>query len=133
MPSSSSPCSSHSLVLFLENCEGDGQPLGSFEDVSELPEGQPGRHKADVTLRRGVCKANELWNWILAERGLAGERWRSAVLRQRNATGAPLMSWRLEGARPKKYTGATLEGSCGEVSVEELVLSVEYIQVDPRR
>ena len=54
---SPSPYSAHNFVLYLENSEGDQEPLGGFEEVSDLPSRPPGCHKVDLALRRGVCNA----------------------------------------------------------------------------
>jgi hypothetical protein len=36
-------------------------------------------------------------------------------------------------AKPKRYSGPTLGGENEDTSIEELVLSVEYIDVSPKR
>ena len=133
MPSSQSPYSAHNFVLYLENSEGDQKPLGGFEEVSDLPSRPPGCHKADLALWRGVCNAKNLWDWILGERGRSGARWRDAILTQGKAAGSSMKSWRLYSATPTKYNGPTPEGIGGDVALEELVLSVEYIEVRLRR
>ena len=104
-------------------------PLGGFEEASDLPPHPPGCHKMDLALRRGVCNARNLWDWILGERGESGARWRNGILTQGKAAGTSMKSWRLESATPKKYKGPTPEGIDGDVTIEELVLSVEYIEV----
>lgn len=133
MPGSPSPYSAYNFVLYLENSEGDQEPFGGFEEVSKLPRHPPGCHKADLALRRGVCNAKRLWDWFQAERGQSGARWRSAMLTQGRAAGTAMKSWRLESATPKRYKGPTPEGIAGDVALQELVLSVEYIEVRPRR
>jgi len=129
MPSSPSPYSAHNFVLYLENSEGGQEPLGGFEEVGDLPSRLPGCHKVDLALRRGVCNAKNLWDWILGERGQSGARWRNAMLTQGKAAGTSVKSWRLDSATPTKYNGPTPEGIGGDVALEELVLSVEYIEV----
>ncbi|UCH41908.1 MAG: phage tail protein, partial [Gammaproteobacteria bacterium] len=39
--------------------------------------------------------------------------------------------WTLVGARPVKYTGPSLSTKDSETAVEELVLSVEGVNVEP--
>ena len=42
----------------------------------------------------------------------------------------PVLSWTLSGAKPMKYTGATLNAKTGtDVAIEELTLSVEKLEV----
>jgi phage tail-like protein len=132
MPSSPSPYSAHNFVLYLENFEGDQEPLGGFEETSGLPARPPGCHKVHLALRRGVCNARSLWDWIQAERGKSGTRWRNAILTQGNAAETSMKSWRLRSATPKKYKGPTPECVAGDVAIEELVLSVEYVEVRVR-
>lgn len=55
------------------------------------------------------------------------------MLTQGKAAGTSMKSWRLDSATPTKYNGPTPEGIDGDVAIEELVLSVEYVEVRPGR
>ncbi len=84
---------------------------------------------SDVTLKRGIIKSKDLWDWINLTRR---EGWTA----QRNVT-ITLMDeanqnaverWTLQNAVPIKYTGPSLNAKGGsDVAMEELVLSAEGI------
>jgi len=83
----------------------------------------PGLHKfTDVTLKRGIVGATDLYQWLI---GVA------------NGTAAPLeiaiylledahnevLSWILQRAQPRKWSGPHLVGAAaGTIAIEELVL-----------
>jgi phage tail-like protein len=121
------------FLITCENSAGVQTPLGGFEQAS-LPLKVKGMYKVtDITLKRGVVGSANLANWIEAARsaGTAGKR--TAVLTQRDATGRPVISWRLSDASPKKYTGPTLGGKGSDVAIEELILSPESIELIPSK
>lgn len=92
----------------------------------------PGIHKAgDVTLKRGVIGAQNLYEWL--EQGRSGkisEVKRDIVVKlQSEDRSETVVSWKLRGAMPIKWTGPTLTAKGGgDVAIEELVLSVETIE-----
>jgi len=98
----------------------------------------PGMNKSgDVTLKRGVIGADNLYAWL--EQVRTGETNNGVFAAKRNvevklrgedpASGEAVVSWRLHNAMPIKYTGPTLTAKGGtDVAMEELVLSVEYIE-----
>ena len=93
----------------------------------------PGIHKAgDVTLKRGVIGAQNLYAWLeLARTGnLAAKRNVEIKLKGENATNqTAVVTWKLFGAMPIKWTGPTLTAKGGtDVAMEELVLAVEHIE-----
>ncbi|HLA63087.1 MAG TPA: phage tail protein [Rhodothermales bacterium] len=86
----------------------------------------------DVTLKRGVIGATDLYEWINQIRdGLQQESLRTVRVQllseDRTTTAA---TWVLEGARPMKYTGPSLNGKGNEVAVEELVLACENLRME---
>ena len=92
----------------------------------------PGVFKSgDVTLKRGVIGASNLYEWISVVRaGNTGAAKRTVVIKllneQRTQT---VVSWTLRGAMPLKWTGPTLTAKGGgDVAIEELVLSVEAVE-----
>lgn len=92
----------------------------------------PGIHKAgDVTLKRGVIGAQNLYEWLEACRsGRLREAKRNIVIKllseDRTDT---VVTWKLRGAMPIKWTGPTLTAKGGgDVAIEELVLSVETLE-----
>lgn len=91
-----------------------------------------GIYKAsDVTLKRGVIGVTDFFDWIRAVRD-GDQSARSTVtielMNEQNTD--PVMTWTLSGAKPMKYTGATLNAKGGtDVAIEELVLSCEKLDV----
>jgi phage tail-like protein len=91
----------------------------------------PGIHKAgDVTLKRGVIGAQNLYEWLEQVRGGAVDAKRNVEIRlQDESQGQTVVAWRLLGAMPIKWTGPTLNAKGGtDVAMEELVLAVESIE-----
>jgi phage tail-like protein len=84
---------------------------------------------SDVTLKRGIIKSKDLWDWINLTR-------REGWIAQRNVT-ITLMDeanentvqrWILQNTVPIKYTGPSLNAKGGsDVAMEEFVLSAEGI------
>lgn len=93
----------------------------------------PGIHKAgDVTLKRGVIGATNLYDWLEEARAGSLEAKRNIVVKllseDRSDT---VVSWKLRGAMPIKWTGPTLTAKGGgDVAMEEMVLSVETLEQD---
>jgi phage tail-like protein len=86
----------------------------------------------DVTLKRGLIGAVDLYQWIDAIR--TGDH---TVLRtvhiqlQDEAHNGPVMTWTLHNARPMRYTAPSFNAKTGtDVAIEELVLSIEDLTVE---
>ncbi len=93
----------------------------------------PGVNKSgDVTLKRGVIGSDNIFKWLnLARSGDLNAKKDSVTIKllneQRDET--PVVTWTLKGVTPIKWTGPTLTAKGGgDVAMEELVLSVEYIE-----
>jgi phage tail-like protein len=137
---------------FLVNI-GDRDPssiLGGFSDVSglttetkvaEYRNGNekenhvrkvPGVHTvADVTLKRGLIKSDDLWRWISAVRTGGPNAKREVSITLRDESGKDVQVWKLHGVVPLKYTGPTMAAKGGtDVAMEELVLSSEGYDID---
>lgn len=86
----------------------------------------------DVTLKRGVIGATDLYEWLDQVRNGAQEESLRAVTVQllSEDRAAVAMTWKLSGARIMKYTGPTLNGTGTEVAVEEIVLACERIEIE---
>lgn len=85
----------------------------------------------DVTLRRGLIGATDLWEWIgearAGDQGVARTVTIQLLSESREGT---VMTWKLTNARPMRYTAPSLNATSGtEVAIEELVLSVEAVDV----
>ena len=92
----------------------------------------PAIHKAgDVTLKRGVIGAENIYNWLDQIRAGDVTAKRDVVIKLRNedpSSTSAVVTWKLVNAMPIKWTGPTLTAKGGsDVAIEELVLSVEHI------
>jgi phage tail-like protein len=86
----------------------------------------------DITLKRGLMGALDLYQWIDQVRtgDLTAQRDISIQLRDEAGTNT-VMTWRLHNARPLKYTGPSLNAKTGtDVAIEELVLSCEDLNIE---
>ena len=89
----------------------------------------PGVHKTgDVTLKRGVIGATNLWEWLDETRAgsLASKR-NVTIKLQSEDRSEVVMTWKLFGAFPMKLTGPTLTAKGGDLPMEELTLAAENI------
>ena len=128
-----------------------GDIAGGFSDVSGLgaeitvaeyrngndPENHvrkvPNVNKvSDVTLKRGIIKTEDLWNWIKDVRSKGWGSQRNVVISLMDESGEKaVQKWTLQNAIPTKYTGPTLAAKGGtDVAMEELVLAAEGIIFD---
>ncbi len=91
-----------------------------------------GGHKiTDVTLKRGVIAALDLWEWLNAVRTGSQTALRNVTIQLQNEERTEVvMTWKLTNARPIKYTGPSLNGKGTDVGVEELVLAAEDIAIE---
>ena len=96
----------------------------------------PGTYKvSDVTLKRGVIGAKDLFDWITEVRkgksysdGGFGRTVTITLLGEDRETNAAV--WKLTNAFPKKYTGPSLNGKGTDVAIEELVLTCETVDME---
>ena len=88
----------------------------------------------DVTLKRGVIGADNIYSWLdqIRDGDVAAKRTVEIKLKKENATDPlAVVTWKLINAFPIKWTGPTLTAKGGsDVAMEELVLAVEHIQQD---
>ena len=90
-------------------------------------------HKTgDVTLKRGVIGAGNIYEWLEEVRGGNVMSKRDVTIKLKNedpTSSAAVVTWKLRRAMPIKWTGPTLTAKGGsDVAMEELVLSVEHIE-----
>lgn len=94
----------------------------------------PGINKTgDVTLKRGVIGATNLWSWLneLREGKVDSGRRTVIIQMQSEDRSEVVVSWKLINAFPSKWTGPTLAAKGGgDVAMEEIVLAVENIEMD---
>lgn len=86
----------------------------------------------DVTLKRGVIGAENIYTWLEQVRNGDVNAKRNVTIKltdENPANDSPVVTWTLRGAMPIKWTGPTLTGKGGtDAAMEELVLSVEHIE-----
>ncbi len=86
----------------------------------------------DVTLKRGVIGASNIYAWLEQVRSgdVTAKRNVEIKLTNENPTNhSAVVTWKLLGAMPIKWTGPTLTAKGGsDVAIEELVLAVEHIE-----
>jgi len=85
----------------------------------------------DVTLKRGVTGADNIYSWLEQIRAGDISAKRDVVIKLRNedpSSSSAVITWKLINAVQIKWTGPTLTAKGGsDVAIEELVLSVEHI------
>ena len=84
---------------------------------------------SDVTLKRGIIKSKDIWDWINLTRREGWSAQRNVTISLMDETNEnPVQRWTLQNAVPIKYTGPSLAAKGGsDVAMEELVLSSEGI------
>jgi phage tail-like protein len=125
----------------------EGQIVGGFSDASglgvdvsysEYRNGNerantarkvPNTHKLDdVTLKRGLVGSVDLFTWLKGVRDGTADA-RDVTITLMDEARAPVATWRLHRAQPKKWVGPTLAAKGGgEVAMEELHLVHEGIE-----
>ena len=87
---------------------------------------------SDVTLKRGIIKSRDIWDWIDLTRKEGWNAQRDVVVTlQDEGRQNDISRWTLRNAVPIKYTGPSLNAKGGtDVAMEELVLSAEGIVYD---
>ena len=86
----------------------------------------------DVTLKRGVIGAEDLYEWLKqVHDGQQEDALRSVTIQLLSEDRTSVaVTWRLTNARPMKYTGPSLNGKGTDTAVEELSLACEEIEIE---
>ena len=84
---------------------------------------------SDVTLKRGIIKSQDIWDWINLTKREGWTAQRNVIITLMDETNKnPVQKWTLQHTVPIKYTGPSLNAKGGsDVAMEELVLSAEGI------
>jgi phage tail-like protein len=82
-------------------------------------------------LKRGVINALRISDWISKARTAQTLAQREVIITLHDSARNPVQKWKLHNVVPAKYTGPALSGKDNDVSVEELVLSAEKIEIVP--
>ena len=80
---------------------------------------------APIVLRRAVGRDQTLWEWHTAAQEHRTGRVVSIALL--TADGQPLVTWRLEGCRPVRWTGPTLDTMLPAVACEEMEIAFDRV------
>src|SRR6187200_3293013 len=92
---------------------------GSFFEYSSIK--MPGLRKfSNVTLKRGIVKAdNELFIWLSTTKLITVER-RNLIISLLDQEHNPVMTWKIANAWPVKLEGPALKASANEVAIESV-------------
>jgi hypothetical protein len=100
-----------------------------FAEVGPLVwEAEPESGIRSIVLRRALSQSTELYDW--RRKGDA----RAVTIEQLDwAAGSVVNAWRLERARPLKWTGPTFNAASNDVAIEELELAFdELVWLEPQ-
>jgi phage tail-like protein len=92
----------------------------------------PGRVSySNITLKRGVIGALDLYQWIDQVRNGDANAYRTVIITLMNEDRtAAVFTWRLLNAWPVKYRFSKLEGKGKESLIEELELTFEQLDIE---
>jgi phage tail-like protein len=101
---------------------------GSFPEYSSIK--MPGLRKfSNVTLKRGIIKAdNQFFQWLSTVKLNKVER-RDVVVSLLNENHEPVMTWKIQNAFPVKVEGPGLKASGNEVAIESIELAHEGLEL----
>lgn len=100
-------------------------------EKDNAPRKMTGMYKVpDITLKRGVIGALDLYQWLDEVRAGSQSSLRTVTIQLQNEDhSSVVMEWKLTNARPTKYTGPSFNGKGTDVAIEELVLACERIDL----
>lgn len=101
---------------------------GSFPEYSSIK--MPGLRKfSNVTLKRGIVKAdNDFFKWLSTVKLNQVER-RDVVISLLNEEHTPVMTWKIHNAFPVKVEGPGLKASGNEVAIESIEIAHEGLEL----
>jgi len=101
---------------------------GAFKEYSSIK--MPGLRKfSNVTLKRGIVKAdNDFFKWLSTIKLNKVER-RDVVISLLNEEHAPVMTWKIHNAFPVKVEGPSLKASGNEVAIESIEIAHEGLEL----
>jgi phage tail-like protein len=101
---------------------------GSFPEYSSIK--MPGLRKFNnVTLKRGIMKAdNDFFKWLSTVKLNTVER-RDLIISLLNETHQPVMVWKIHNAFPVKVEGPQLKATGNEVAVESIEIAHEGLEL----
>jgi phage tail-like protein len=90
-----------------------------------------GLNKAtDVTMKRGVIGALDLYAWLNDIRNGNQNALRTVTIQLQNEEHAVVQTWKLLRARLVKYTSGPFNARGSDVAIEEIVLAYERLELE---
>ncbi len=146
------PYAQFNFLVDLNDSEADPSSFtGGFQEVSglgmevTLSEYRNGSDKdngvrkiaglnkaSDVTLKRGVIGALNLYKWLDQIRNGDQKAFRDVTITLQSENHKPVLEWRLLRARIIKYTCGPLNAKGNDVAMEEVVLGHERLEMVER-
>ncbi|WP_347329656.1 phage tail protein [Marinimicrobium locisalis] len=110
--------------------EVDVEPIKYREGgAKQLVHSLPGQVKyADVTLRYGMTKSGQLWDWM--QKSIKGtvDRRNVSIIMYGHDGATEVVRWNLRNCWPRRWRGAALDALGNQVAVETLVLVFEEFE-----
>ncbi len=119
-----------SLAGYFTECSGIGSEHEIVEHKvvddqgHEITRKIPGRLKwSDVTLKRGITSAMDLWEWRdkVVQGDLKGAR-KNCTITMLDRNYQPVAIWHFTNAWPSKVTGPSLKSDGNDIGVEEVAI-----------
>ena len=86
---------------------------------------------SDVTLKRGVIGALDLFNWLNEIRNAGVTTLRTVIIKLQNEDHTQVvMTWKLLRARIVKHSSGPFNANSGDVAMEEMVLAYERLELE---
>jgi len=124
---------SYSQFNFLVDFGTAHGPHAAFQEFSHI-EKISGLNKAtDVTMRRGVVSSSSLQDWLDDIRKKHKRARRNVRVTLKDERNRVVQTWTLLGSTIIKHTGPPLNAKANDVAIEELVVSCERIESQPRK
>jgi phage tail-like protein len=98
---------------------------GTSQVVHRLP-GQV--EYSDITLRYGLTKSTELWDWLMSAVKGKVERKNASIVLVDNDGVTEVMRWNLVDAWPAEWRGALLDALSQEAAIESMTLVFETLE-----
>lgn len=110
--------------------EVDVEPIRYREaGANQLVHRLPGRVEyADITLRYGMTKSGQLWEWMQKSLNGKVDRRNVSLVMYGHDGSTEVMRWNLRNCWPRRWRGAALNAKGSEVAVETLVLVFEEFE-----
>jgi phage tail-like protein len=83
---------------------------------------------ADITLRYGVTRSSEMWDWFMSTVKGKVERRNVSIVLVDNDGVTEVMRWNLVNAWPAEWRGALLDALSHEAAIESLALVFETLE-----